>query len=246
MCVTPQATVPRRDRRMSEHKKGTRGLKGSAFAATFLLILVLPVSSAYAAYTDNLLPNGRFSGCYAGTAVQSNTGGPCQTDNASVAYWMENPIDRTTGVDSRAEEQINVTMRDYNGNTDLVTFYDSTPAFSGAAETDVIYRHRIADFRDSGTVGYYFCDDVAGLSSSNKCDQGYINLRYISNTPAQMRALACHETGHAFGLLHPNDANPAKSRTDTRFECMMNAPVAAYYGIGWDPNVANINSTYPN
>lgn len=221
-------------------------LRRAGLTVVFVAVLVLPVAVAYAAYTDNLVPNSRFSGCYQGTAVQSSTGGPCQTDNASVGYWMERPIDTTTGVDSRAEEQINVTMADYNRNTDLTTFYDSTPAFSGAAETDVIYRHKTQDFRDSGTVGYYFCDDVAGLSSSNKCDQGYINLRYITNTPAQMRALACHETGHAFGLLHPNDASPAKSTGDTRFECMMNAPVAAYYGIGWDPNVANINSTYPN
>jgi hypothetical protein len=212
----------------------------------FLSIVLVPAARADAVYTDNIMPTSRFSGCYEGTAVQSNTGGPCQTDNATLGYWMEKPIDTTTGSDSTAEAQINATMsRSYNG-TDLNTAYDSTPVFSGTGETDIVFRNKPSDFRDSGTVGYYWCDDVAGLSSSNKCDQGYINLRYITNTAAQMRALACHETGHAVGLLHPNDSSPAKSTTDTKFECMMNAPVAAHYGLGPDPNVTNINSVYPN
>lgn len=59
-----------------------------------------------------------------------------------------------------------------------------------------------------------------------------------------MQALACHETGHAVGLLHPDDSSPSKSKIDTRFGCMMNAPVAAYYGLGTDPNILNINSVY--
>lgn len=220
----------------------------SILVAVCLLVVLTPPPLAWAAYSNNILPNGRFSGCYAGTAVQSNTGGPCQTDNASVGYWMEEPIDTTTGSDSEAEIQINRLMAPSSGygSTDLTAFYDSTPVFSGSGETDIIYRKKTQDFRDSGSVGYYFCNDVAGLSSGNKCDQGYINLRYIQNTPAQQLALACHETGHAVGLLHPTDASPPKSATDTEFECMMNAPIATYPYVGQDPNIANINSVYPN
>lgn len=216
------------------------GTRGALMITLSCIIMTFSATMAHAVYTDNIVPTVRFGGCNEGTAVQSNTGGPCLTDNASVGYWMESPIDRTTGNDSTAEQQINVTMADYNRNTDLTTFYDSTPTFSGVGETDVIYRNKVQDFRDSNTVGYYWCDSTSG----RRCDQRYINLRYITNTPAQMRALACHESGHAFGLLHPDDSSPAKSKTDTKFECMMNAPVAGYYGIGWEPNVANINSPY--
>ena len=221
-------------------------LRPSALILTLTAILMLPATRADAASPspfDNMMPNARFSGCFDGQAVEGN-GGPCRTDNRSVYWWMERPIDETVGTDSRAEEQINVSMARDFGSTDLNTYFDSTPVFGGAAETDVIYRHRVEDFRDARTVGYYWCDDVAGLSSSNQCDQGYINLRYIENTPAQMRALICHETGHAVGLLHPTDSVPFKERDDTRFACMMNAPIAAFYGLGPDPNVRNINATY--
>ncbi len=56
-----------------------------------------------------------------------------------------------TGNDSVAEAQMNATMsRSFNG-TDLNASYDSTPAFGGTAETDVIYRSKPQDFRVSGT-----------------------------------------------------------------------------------------------
>lgn len=98
---------------------------------------------------------------------------------------------------------------------------------------------------NSNTVGFYFCDDVAGTGAQGRCDQGYVNLRSTTyGSDRKMRALACHEIGHAIGLLHPDDSSPAKSRTDTRFQCMMNAPSENYPFLGSDPNVANINSVY--
>lgn len=58
---------------------------------------------------------------------------------------MESPIDRTTGSDTQAEAQINASMAgSYNG-TDQNTFYDSTPVFSGAGETDIIFRSQSRD-----------------------------------------------------------------------------------------------------
>lgn len=223
-----------------QHRGNLR--RATSFAVLFVA-LVLNSSPAYAIYVNNLMPTPEVPSCR--TAGPGPNGVPCQSDNATVTYWMESPIDKTTGTDSTAEAQINATMSgSYNG-TDLNTAYDSTPVDSGTGETDIMYRHKIADFGDSSAVGYYFCNDVSGISNT-KCDQGYINLKYITNTAAQMRALACHETGHAVGLVHPTESSPNKAPGDTQFECMMNAPVAAHYGLGADPNIANINRVYPN
>jgi hypothetical protein len=210
-------------------------------AAGACLLLLQTPALAWAVYADNIMPTSRFSGCSGGSGRENASGGVCLTDNASVGWWAEKPIDTTTGSDTQAEAQINASMsRSYDG-TDLSTHYDTSPKFSGSGETDVVYRSRPSDFDGANTVGYYFCDDPV---SGGKCDQGYINLRRTDWSAAYMRAVVCHETGHAVGLLHPDDATPAKSTTDTRFECMINAPVSTHYGLGADPNVANINSVY--
>jgi hypothetical protein len=210
-------------------------------AGVFALVLQTP-TLAWAVVADNIMPTSRFSGCSGGGYRENSSGGPCLTDNASTGWWAEREIDWTTSAsDTSAETQINASMsRSYNG-TDLNTYYDTTFTDRGSGETDVVYRSRPADFDGANTVGYYFCDDPV---SGGKCDQGYVNLRRTDWSPAYMRAVVCHETGHAVGLLHPTDATPAKSRDDARFECMMNSPVATHYGLGPDPNVANINSVY--
>jgi hypothetical protein len=209
-------------------------------ACATLATVSAPIAwAADSTYADNILPTSRFSGCSTATGIQGNAG-PCLTDNATLGFWMESEIDSTSSSDTSAEAQINATMsRSYDG-TDLNTAYDSSPTFSGIGETDVIFRSHLHEFTDTNTVGYYFCNDSEGST----CDQGYVNLRSVNYSSAYMRALACHETGHAVGLLHPNDSSPAKSMTDTRFECMMNSPMSSHYGLGADPNIVNINDWY--
>ena len=155
---------------------------------------------------------------------------------------MERPIDTTTAQDTAAEIEINRVMRGSFNNTILTTFYDTTPNFSGPGETDVIYRSNFNDFDDPNRnwIGYTWCDDVASGGNVYDCDQAYINFvnRFTVST-----ALACHETGHAVGLTHGQDASP---RTDNRANVMycMETPINNNRDILGCNNVGNINIVY--
>ena len=178
------------------------------------------------------MPTSRFSGC---------STGPCLTDNASTGWRAEGSIDTTGSAnDTSAETQINDVMSGTYNTTDLNTYFDTSFTDSGSGETDVVYRADARPFEGTGNVGRYFCDDPVG----DRCDQGYVVLKQDTYEAQYMCALVCHETGHAVGLLHPDDATAAKSKTDTRFGCMMNAPVREYRFLGADPNTKNINHVY--
>lgn len=89
-------------------------------------------------------------------------------------------------------------------------------------------------------VGMYWCNDAVD-NYLYSCDQGYV--RITTNTSYHRRALACHETGHAVGLLHGGNADPIVSSTDSRLGCMRTPFDADSYTLG-PHNVAQINETY--
>lgn len=205
-----------------------------------LAVLQIP-TLAWAAAADNILPTSRFSGCREGGPNNDSGGAPCLTDNEQVSWWAEGSIDKTTSPsDTSAEAQINAAMDRSYDPTDLNTYYDTSFKDSGSGETDIVYRADSSKFKDRDVVGFYFCDDAVG----SECDQGYVTFKSASYSTTFMRALVCHETGHAVGLLHPNDGTPSNAQKDSRFECMMNEIDVNHYGLGADPNVANINSVY--
>jgi hypothetical protein len=208
------------------------------------LVFVMSFATvASAAQIDNIMPTSTTPGhCVHGGALETSVHVPCQTDNATTGFWMESSIDRTTGSDTTAEASINATMSgSYNG-TDLNTSYDSTPVFSGAGETDMVYRAKNQDFNDSGQnlIGYMWCDDVVN-GSAYRCDQAYIN--FINAGSVATRALACHETGHAVGLLHGEDAAPVTANDSTIVQCMATPIINSRPYLGTN-NVSNINSVY--
>lgn len=127
----------------------------------------------------------------------------------------------------------------YNG-TDLNTHYDSTPAFSGSSETDIIYRSNVGDFGSTNFIGYSWCDNyTASTGNIYDCDQQYVNLKYTSST----RSLACHETGHGVGLLHGTGAYPNKDDLDAVLGCMRSPNYTANQYLGRN-QVDNINPLY--
>lgn len=172
------------------------------------------------------------------------SGVSCQTDNSSTGWRAESSIDTTTAPnDTPAEESINVTMANSYDGTDLDTYFDTTPVYSGSGETDVVYRSKPSDFRADSFIGLTWCDDAV---SALRCDQQYVNFRDVNDTD---RALACHETGHAVGLLHGFDASPRPNpnrdvaNSDVRLNCMVTPRVRSLRFLD-DNNVDNINSTY--
>ena len=215
-----------------------------------LLVATLTAPHAYAAKgaIDNITRVS--AGCKHGGALETDStsgkSGPCLTDNKAVYWWLEGSIDRTTSTsDTIIEKSINDTMkRSYDG-TDLSTAYDSTPVFSGTAETDIIYRSEPRDFNDpdENLIGYMWCDSRTG--GLTRCDQAYINFLYANRDQYfSGRAVACHETGHAVGLLHGKDAYTRNiSNTDERLGCMV-TPIDGDLKYLDDSNVANINDVY--
>ncbi|MEU5870648.1 hypothetical protein AB0A73_03705 [Glycomyces sp. NPDC047369] len=187
---------------------------------------------AWAAYTDNMYPTQYLTvGCF---SISSPTGpGFCQTDNATLTYYMDSAGSNMLEAADRSVVN-NVKSNEY-APTDFSVSYDSTPAFSGSAETDIVYEESgigVPASADGGT----FCNNA---SSSIKCDQQYIRIR---GGGSYTYGLTCHETGHAVGLTHGSDASPRRSNTDELLGCM-ETPTSPGEGLQAN-NIENINATY--
>jgi hypothetical protein len=187
---------------------------------------------AWAAYTDNMYPTQNLTvACFS----ESGPNGPgfCQTDNRDLTYYMDNSGSNKLEADDRAV--VNSVMSNVYNPTDLNTSYDSTPVFSGSSETDVVYEESAAGMSSSAD-GTTFCNNAA---TTLKCDQQYIRIRPSGNFT---KGLVCHETGHAVGLTHGDDASPRKRNSDEALGCM-ETPVSADEGLQTN-NIENINATY--
>lgn len=168
-----------------------------------------------------MFPTSRTAGsCYDGT---HNNGTFCQTDNAALSWYAQASITSTAGIQSSLYNSFDT--------TDVNVRYEDPPVYSGGAETDVIYQQGALD---PFVAGMAWCNDAV---DSRKCDQHYV--RFVDSSPS--RQLACHETGHAVGLTHPTEADPASTASDSRYYCMMNDASNSYLG---DHNVYEINRTY--
>lgn len=178
-------------------------------------------SAAVADHVDSMYKTSRANyDCFDGTLRR---GALCQTDNAALTVY------RQASVRASGKRNIRTTLNNSYDTTDLDVRF-TRPVYTGSAETDVIYRVRDVP----GTaVGITFCNDAV---TDTKCDQHYVTFQ---NQPG--RAIACHETGHAVGLLHPTDADPRRSEFNPRFRCMTNVPTSPFLGLH---NSRQIDSTY--
>jgi hypothetical protein len=187
---------------------------------------------AWAAYTDNMYPTQHLTqACFSVSGPAQP--GFCQTDNSALTYYMDSSGSNALEAVDRAV--VNDVMSHQYNPTDLSVSYDSTPVFSGSAETDVVYEESSAGL-PSSLDGYTFCNSAA---SSIKCDQQYIRIR---GGGSYTKGLVCHETGHAVGLTHGNVAAPQKRNNDSRLGCLQ-TPVDADEALGAN-NIENINATY--
>jgi hypothetical protein len=150
----------------------------------------------------------------------------CQTDNSSLTTFRQASIGiyGSTNIVSILQYQFDP--------TDLNVIFSTTPSYAGDSETDIIYQ--AGPGVPSGLDGITWCDDAV---SAVKCDQHYI--RFLSSSPGT--PLSSHETGHAVGLAHPQNANPQQQANDVRFQTMVTPVFTPVLGAH---NIQQINSTY--
>lgn len=127
--------------------------------------------------------------------------------------------------------------------------YDPTPLYSGQGETDVIYRS--SNFLPDGAFGWASCEDRADTNAT-RCDQSYVTYHgdFIcqqglcdgtSSDAAKLWSLACHESGHTLGLLHPDASNPVAPTNEADYRCMRSDAALTSAVVGSE-NVQAINS----
>jgi hypothetical protein len=151
----------------------------------------------------------------------------CQTDNSSFTYFRQSSLSAT------AQTNIATVLGQLYNPTDLTVIPENPPSYTGGSETDVIYQ--VNGTLPPTTNARTWCNDAV---NTLQCDQHYVAFR--SNTYAVNNAIACHETGHATGLTHGQEAAPPVSQSDPLLGCMA---VPSPYTLG-SHNVGQINATY--
>lgn len=150
MATTSRTLIPP----SGYHRIRRRWTTSSLVVLSAVMMLLLSQQTAGAAVaTDNIVPTSRYDHTCL-NATQASPKYVCQTDNASTGWRAEAPIDTTTSPnDTPAETSINTTMANSYDGTDLDTYFDTTPVYSGAGETDVVYRSKPSDFGSTGFIG---------------------------------------------------------------------------------------------
>ncbi|SPL88224.1 unnamed protein product [[Actinomadura] parvosata subsp. kistnae] len=157
----------------------------------------------------------------------------CQTDNSTLTVWHDKKTIKAEGW-NRIKA---VLKKDFDRTTDLKVKFVKKPVYSGPAETDIIYKQ--PKEWPAGVQGLTWCNDAV---DAVKCDQHLVLFK--GRTPGKI--LACHETGHAVGLTHGNNADPEVGNQDSRLGCMQTPPrpgVPAAETLGGH-NRKMINKTY--
>ncbi|MFD5553322.1 hypothetical protein ACFWIA_05715 [Streptomyces sp. NPDC127068] len=213
---SPETVLPARGRKARR--------RAPALLAAASAFVMLTATDSAAARTDNIVPTFHYIN------LCTENGGLCQTDNADLTYYMD-----SGGGDALEESDKNrmrTMLKNEYSPTDLKISYDSTPSWSGAAETDIYY----AEGAVSGSaVGISWCNDA--IARTYKCDQNYIRIESAWMDYSTM----CHETGHAVGLTHGNIADPPRHKDDPILGCMTVNVNNSDLGAN---NKANINSVY--
>jgi len=113
------------------------------------------------------------------------------------------------------------------------------PVYEGDAETDIVYEMGEID---SGADGITWCNDAK--NGTDECDQHYVRFNVDGDLPS--RGVICHESGHAVGLTHGDDASPPIDDLEPDLGCMQ---TPLFEGTDYELGTHNadlIDSTYPN
>jgi hypothetical protein len=207
-------------------------IKQWSIVAGLIVTLTSAIYAPPSESSDNMVPTQNMDLACVAKTIDSPSDRVCQTDNAGTSVYMQSTV--STNMRSRIRDALD---NSYNG-TDLNISYPTTPTYSGASETDIIYQQ--GDMPGASTIGITWCDDPVD-GEFYTCDQTYI--RFTTDPLYEHRALTCHETGHAVGLTHGHDAYPRIPNDDPSLGCLATPYDVNKYVLGPN-NVAEINATY--
>ncbi|MEU9133065.1 hypothetical protein AB0D08_34035 [Kitasatospora sp. NPDC048540] len=187
----------------------------------------MPAVTAQARTIDNMYPTGNYAPvCHDGSRSQGHF---CQTDNATLTVYREGSLT------AAQKATIKSALSEYYSPTDLSVTIQSRGVYTGSSETDIIYQ---AGDLPQNVVGMTWCDDAV---DPWKCDQHYVRFNSSAAEVGPInKSDVCHETGHAVGLTHGNNASPAVGKNDKIVGCMTDDD---NYFLGAN-NRTNINATY--
>lgn len=179
---------------------------------------------------DNMFTTANYSPTCNDFDLASSNRTFCRTDDAVLTWYAESSVESST---DRAV--IQAVMSGQYAPTDLIVSESAAPSYTGSNETDIIYQEQ-SFTSGPNAIGTAWCDDA---TSSEICDQHYIRYWYGSDV-VPSEALICHETGHAVGLTHGNNAGPKVGLNDHNLGCMGGSG----NGLLGQRNTLTINSTY--
>lgn len=157
------------------------------------------------------------------------TGPQCQTDNETLTVF------RGSTLSAAASSNITTALNSWYDVTTLNVVYEVSQVTTGTSQTDITYG--INGSVPPPSQGYTYC---AAAVSGYKCNRQVIH--FINNTVIN-KGLACHETGHAVGMVHGQQNAPKLNDDDDRLQCMRTPTFDVGNG---DWNRHQINNTYPN
>jgi hypothetical protein len=187
-----------------------------------LLAAIASVALLAGCGVDNMVPTATYSPPLNTCSGIVGPGGDiCQADNATTSVYDVglNPFGPTL------RNAVERTLNDSYDTTDLVIQYAPSPVVDAPdnRETDIIYR-----IDEHGTFpGLTYCEDVDGAEGDIRCDQHYVTFtpalicsHIQCHSETELQRIACHETGHAVGLLHGENAAPVVANDYGPLECM--------------------------
>jgi hypothetical protein len=194
-----------------------------------VLAILLYDQPAHAQYVNMYKTSHTFWDCADLGSATASASRFCRTDNSQLTWFAEQaPPGLVSFIATIMDNTFGIP-------TDLDTSMESPPVYSGTNETDVIFVFR-GDI-PSGFAGWTWCDDAI---TSTKCDQHYVAILdsiYVG------WEFICHEVGHAVGLTHGDDADPAVDNLDSRLGCMRTPLSVNGLNLGVI-NINEINATY--
>jgi hypothetical protein len=167
----------------------------------------------------------------------------CLTDDTMVTWWPSSEQADASFTEAEEQRIRDVVRKEFNDLTVLTTVEQTAPVYEGDEETDIVYVDAPYPGSDENVLGLTYCDDAVG--DTDRCDQEYVWLDTDDPdfTPI-FDGVVCHETGHAVGLTHGDQADPEQDPDSPYLMgCMAETGVNNTTGLGGH-NVDQINGIY--